>query len=256
MMPKYPVYIPSKGRAESCLTADFLLDDGVLFRLVVEPQDQRAYAERYGQDKILVLPWDNPGSVIPARNWIKEHSTRSGHERHWQLDDNIKGIVRRKDEKLRRVSSAFALAQTELFVDRYSNVAIAGLAHRNFANFRPKPFYVNHQPYCCVLVLNDIPFKWRGPYFEDADFCLQVLSAKWCTILMNVYLIEKSASMAMRGGNTDTVYRGDGRLNMVRGLQRRWPGLVKIKRRWGRPQQNLASIWNKFDHPLIRKEKS
>ena len=88
-LPRYPIYVPSKGRANRCETAKFLVMDKVPFRLVVEPQEHDEYASVYGEEKLLVLPFRDLGSVIPARNWIKEHATKDGHERHWQLDDNI-----------------------------------------------------------------------------------------------------------------------------------------------------------------------
>src|ERR1039457_6327466 len=88
VLPSYPVYIPSKGRADCCLTANCLVRDEVPFYLVVEPQDAGSYESVFGADRVLVLPWDNPGSVIPARNWIKDHATAGGHKRHWQIDDN------------------------------------------------------------------------------------------------------------------------------------------------------------------------
>ena len=38
-LPKYPVYVISKGRADNCLTPKFLIQDEVPFFLVVEPQE-------------------------------------------------------------------------------------------------------------------------------------------------------------------------------------------------------------------------
>ena len=92
LLPKYPIYIPSKGRSDICLTAQFLSKDEVPFYLVVEPQEEKQYVDTFGKKHILVLPFSNLGSVIPARNWIKEHATKNGHERHWQFDDNMRSI--------------------------------------------------------------------------------------------------------------------------------------------------------------------
>ena len=47
--PRYPVYIPSKGRADRCLTANFLDRDQCPFTLVVEEEEVDEYAERYGR---------------------------------------------------------------------------------------------------------------------------------------------------------------------------------------------------------------
>ncbi len=177
ILPKYPIYVPSKGRYKNCLTARFLTEDGVPFYLVVEEQERDLYAEKFPTAQILVLPFSNLGSVIPARNWIKEHATALGHLRHWQLDDNILRVRRFWKGKRIPCSSGVALAATEDFTDRYENVAVAGLNYQMFAiNGKMPPFCLNVHVYSCTLVLNSLPNKWRGRYNEDTDLCLQVLA--------------------------------------------------------------------------------
>ena len=179
MNPRYPIYIPSKGRAEKCLTAKFLDAEGVPFLLVVEPQEAEAYTAQFGSRRVVSLPFSNLGlGSIPARNWIKDHSTKFGHERHWQLDDNIRQMWRRIDGIKLPCESGPAFAAVEDFADRYENVAIAGMNYYMFApNRRPMPpFYINVHIYSCALVLNSIPHRWRGRYNEDTDLCLQVLA--------------------------------------------------------------------------------
>jgi pimeloyl-ACP methyl ester carboxylesterase len=256
-LPRYPIYIPSKGRIETGLTARFLARDGVPFHLVVEPQERDGYAARFGDDRVLVLPWDNPGSVIPARNWIKAHATAAGHLRHWQLDDNIRLIKRRWGDKRIPCDGGVALAVAEDFADRYENVALAGLNYTMFlpssARVRIPPFYLNTRIYSCSLILNSLPHKWRGRYNEDTDLCLQVLADGWCTILINGFAIDKIWTMQIKGDNTTTLYQGDGRLKMARSLERVWPGTVDVKRRFRRPQHVVRNAWQKFDNPLILK---
>jgi hypothetical protein len=253
-LPRYPIYIPSKGRSDQCATGSFLLSDGVPFRLVVEPQERDAYAEKFGEDRVLVLPWNNPGSVIPARNWIKEHATAEGHKRHWQLDDNISYIMRYWNGQRIRCAAGAALAATEDFVDRYENIAIAGLEYVMFAIKVTKPFTLNTRIYSCSLVLNSLPHRWRGRYNEDTDICLQVLADGYCTVLVNAFLVQKIGTMVVKGGNTATIYGGDGRLKMARSLERLWPGVVSVDRRFKRPQHVVRDSWRRFDTPLKRRD--
>ena len=251
MLPRYPIYIPSKGRADCCLTGQCFRKDGVPFRLVVEPQEREQYVTEFGAESVLVLPFSNLGQgSIPARNWIKDHATAEGHERHWQFDDNISGVWRHFRGKRYYCEAGPALRAAEDFVDRYTNIAVAGFNYVMFAVECKKPFVTNCHVYSATLFWNRLPFRWRGRYNEDTDMCLQVLAAGWCTVLFNAFLVQKLGTMLMKGGNTETLYRGDGRLKMARSLERMWPGVVETKRRFNRPQHVIKAAWRKFDTPL------
>lgn len=252
-MKRYPVYVISKGRADCCLTARFLVKDETPFSLVVEPQEAELYAARFGAERLLVLPFSNLGQgSIPARNWVWQDAQAAGVERYWILDDNIYGIERRYQGRRIRCNADLAFAAVEDFTDRYENIAIAGLNYHMFApgNREIKPFAVNVHVYSCFLIRNDLPYRWRGVYNEDSDLCLQVLAGGWCTVLVNTFLIHKVATMKMKGGNTDELYRGDGRLKMARSLERSWPGVVQTKRRFHRAQHVVANSWKYFTTPL------
>lgn len=250
--PRYPIYIPSKGRFNNCHTAKFFDKDGVPFYLVVESPEYDEYSARFGEERILVLPFTNQG-LIAARNWIKEHSTIAGYTRHWQIDDNIRNIKRFYKGKRIPIRAGIALAVSEDFADRYENIAIAGLNYRTFtfaSGLGMPPFHLNCRVYSCSLILNALPHKWRSRYNDDTDICLQVLADGWCTVLINAFLIEKITTMVVKGGNTDDLYQNDGRLKMARSLERLWPGVVKTGRRFKRPQHIVKDSWRRFDTPL------
>jgi hypothetical protein len=253
---KYPIYIPSKSRylSKDALTIRTLQHHQVPYYLVVEPQQYDEYASRWGEEGMLTLPWNNPGSVIPARNWIKEHAIANGYERHWQLDDNIRGFRRLYKGQRIPARPGLALRVVEDFTDRYKNIGISGMNYTMFGVGKLKPFQLNHHVYSCCLINNALPHKWRGRYNEDADICLQVLADGWCTVLVNVFLVEKIATMKHAGGNTQELYGGDGRAKMARSLERMWPGVVTTGRRFHRPQHVIKDAWKRFDTPLILKE--
>jgi hypothetical protein len=257
--PRYPVYIPSAGRADVCLTAKALLRDAVPFLLVVQPREREDYARRFGAERVVCLPRDNdPGAkdgLLRARNWIRDHAEASGAAKHWQLDDNISGFWRRWKARKVPCEAGLALRVAEDLTDRYENVGISGLNYYMFAPNRSRvpPFFVNAHVYSCTLVNHAAPFRWRFEYNDDADLCLQVLAGGWCTILVNVFLAWKMTTMTVKGGNTEALYSGDGRLKMARSLERAWPGVVKTSRRYGRPQHVIRDAWKGFRTPLILK---
>ena len=243
MNPNYPVHIISKGRWESRKTVKALEKIGVPYRIVIEPQELEQYSAVIDPQKILVLPFSNLGQgSIPARNWVWEHSISEGAERHWILDDNINNFFRLNNNLKVPVSDGTIFKAAEDFSDRYENVAISGLNYFMFASRKSKiaPFTMNTRIYSCILIKNDIPYRWRGRYNEDTDLSLRALKDGWCTILFNAFLAEKSVTMTMKGGNTEDLYLiENGRLKMAQSLQKQHPDVTKITRKWGRWQHSV-----------------
>jgi len=245
---RYPIYIISKGRADSRRTSIALERLGIPYSIVVEPQEYVDYADVIDPAKILTLPFGNLGQgSIPARNWVWEHARASGVKRHWILDDNISEFARLNRNENRIVRDENPFSACEDFVDRYDNVAMAGLQYRFFASYKREapPYLLNTRVYSCILLDNEARDKdgelyhWRGRYNEDTDLSLRILKDGWCTVLFNAYLCQKAATMTMSGGNTDELYQGDGRLEMARSLQRQHPDVVSIVEKWGRFQHNV-----------------
>lgn len=239
MKPKYPIYIISKGRWESRLTSKALEAMNVDYHIVVEPQEYEQYAAVIDPKKILVLPFSNLGQgSIPARNWVWEHSISIGAERHWILDDNIRSFRRLNRNIKIRVKTGACFAIAEKFVDRYENIALAGFQYYMFAiAARKMPIFTpNTRIYSCILIKNDIPYRWRGRYNEDTDLSLRALKDGWCTVLFYNFLQEKMGTMILKGGNMETLYKGNGRLLMAQSLKDQHPDVTTIKYRWGRWQ--------------------
>lgn len=242
MNPNYPIYIISKGRWESRLTSKALEARAIPYRIVIEPQEYEQYAAVIDPAKILVLPFSNLGQgSIPARNWVWEHSAASGAARHWILDDNLRHFYRRHKNRRIYLGDGTGFRAIEDFVERYKNIALAGMQYKMFApdtNKHPAVMF-NTRVYSCILIKNDIPYRWRGRYNEDTDLSLRVLKDGWCTALFYAFLADKIATLTMRGGNTDELYRGDGRYQMALSLQKQHPDVVKITRKWGRWQHQV-----------------
>lgn len=252
--PRYPIYIPSKGRHDVCYTANSFIEDGVEFKLVVEPSQYEKYCPIFGADRILVLPEDNM-RLLGSRLWIREHSIAAGHDRHWQFDDNIRAMWRLHKGRRIRCNFNIGILAAEDFTDRYKNIGISGFNYTMFVtNQAPKPYVTNCHVYSATLVNNRMSYKWRLYYNDDTDLCLQVLTGGMCTVLFNAFNVYKIKTMIVKGGNTEDLYKKDGRLVMARTLEEVWPEWVTTKWRFGRPQHVVKNSWKDFKHPLIRRK--
>lgn len=242
MNPENPVYIVSKGRWDSRLTARTLERMGVPYFIVVEPQEEKEYRQVIAGGEVLVLPFSNLGlGSIPARNWIWEHSLSEGYEWHWILDDNIEAFNRLNRNHKPVVETGAIFKAAEDFVDRYENVALAGFNYYSMCKCDDAvpAYYLNTRIYSCILIRNSIPHRWRGKYNEDTDLSLRVLKDGWCTILFNAFLCGKVASMRMSGGNTDDLYASNGRELMAKSLAEQHPNLVRVVWKFKRWQHQV-----------------
>lgn len=249
MNPNFPVYIISKGRWKSRLTAKALERMGVPFHIVVEAAEYDAYAGVIPAHKILVLPEsylldyetcdDLPADTIKgpgaARNFCWDDAVRRGYSHHWVMDDNIAAFVRLNRNLQVKVTSGTIFRCAEDFVLRYSNVALSGLQYDFFAKDRCvlPPYILNTRIYSCLLIRNDIPFRWRSRYNDDTDLCLRVLKAGWCTVLFQAFLQEKATTMTVKGGNVE-IYQGEGRRLMAETLARLHPDVARVVWKFGR----------------------
>lgn len=213
--PKYPVYIVSKGRADTMITSRSLTRMKVPHYIIIEPQDEKPYNDalvNFGLSDyvtLLIAPFSNHGDGPGrARNWAWDHSISIGADAHWVLDDNISDFYRLHRNERIRVESGVFFKVMEDFFDRYENLYIAGPQYRFFIapNQKYPPYVANTRIYSCLLIRNDCKHRWRGRYNEDTDICLRVLKDGDCTVQFNAFLQGKIATQTIKGGNTDEFY--------------------------------------------------
>lgn len=247
--PRFPIYIVSKGRWERNPTSKMLKKMNVPFFIIVEKQEYENYLNLVDKNQILILPqkyknnydrfWKNNDKKTgsgAARNYAWEHSIENGYKWHWVLDDNIESFERYNNNKKIRVYDGSIFYVSEDFALRYENLAIAGLQYANFmphSEFRP-PYRLNTRIYSCLLIRNDIPYRWRGIYNEDTDLCIRVLKDGWATVLFNAFLQGKRATGTVKGGNTKELYQ-NGTSDKSKMLFDMHPDLVKMVTRFNRP---------------------
>jgi hypothetical protein len=244
MNPDYPIYIVSKGRWESRLTSKALERMNVPYFIIIEEQEYDQYASVIDSQKILVLPrhylenydtFDDlgfskskgPGS---ARNFAWDHSISINAPWHWVMDDNIASFQRLNRNLMVKVTNGAIFKASEDFVNRYENLAIAGFNYDFFCQSKEKhpPFILNTRIYSCLLIRNDIPYRWRGRYNEDTDLSLRALKDGWCTIQFNAFIQEKAQTQTMKGGNSDEFYFREGTMPKSQMLADMHPDVAKV----------------------------
>ena len=269
--PRYPLFIVSKGRADTRYTARYLDYMNVPYRLVVEPEEYDLYVKAVG-DKNKVLQMDmsykekydtcdelglnkstGPG---PARNFVWDYSISEGYDYHWVMDDNIRSFRRyNKNEKV-KVSSGTIFAAMEDFIERYENIAMGGPNYYMFQPSRQKtpPFILNTRIYSCNFIKNSSPFRWRGRYNEDTILSLDMLSARLCTIQFNAFLQEKITTQQVKGGNSAEFYDKEGTLAKSKMQVKVYPDVSRIVKRFGRIHHHVDYSGFKVNKLIKKKD--
>lgn len=246
-LPKYPIYIVSKTRWEVRLTSDSLIEMGLKHYMIVEESQYENYKQHTDSNwvTLLILPQkyldeydtcDNLGSSRSrgpgaARNFAWDHSISLGAKRHWVMDDNQKRFFRSNQDKRYYAMSGAIFRAMEDHSDRFENCYISGPHYRFFVvpdENRP-PFVQNCRIYSCLLIQNDIPYRWRGRYNEDTDLSLRVLKDGHCTIQYNAFSTGKVVTQALAGGNTTEFYAKEGTLPKSEMIERLHPDVARVK---------------------------
>lgn len=253
VLPRYPVYVVTKGRAVNGLTTKALTVMGVPHILVVEQSELAAYqATSEGNPLVAlqVLPQEyldsydtcddlgsskskGPGA---ARNYCLDDSAAKGYAKHWVMDDNLDAFHYLTDNEKYEVETGATLAASEDFIDRFTNVPVAGLNYYSFCKKTDSvpAFVANTRIYSCLLIENGAGYRWRGRYNEDTDLSLRVLKDGLCTIQMNAFLCGKVTTQRMRGGNSQEFYDEEGTMNKSKMIEDLHPDVAKVVWRFNR----------------------
>lgn len=238
--PKYPIFIPSKGRADIASSALAIsgpstVTPAIPFTLVIEPQDEKSYRMNHPLANILILPKSNQG-VTYARQFILDYARSNGFQKYWQIDDNIKEWRVKVDGVLHQVSPLYVMAMIEQAVEEDTKIAIAGPDYQQLAGLNNKDYSVNTSVYCCVLTRSDTGINYRPEteMKEDVDFCLQHLSKGFKTTLFHKFTIKKPAvGGSHKGGLTDKYKSGLDALASEK-LCKLWPGIATLTKKGNR----------------------
>ncbi len=246
--PRYPVFIISRGRSYSRYTAKALEELQVPYFIVVEPAEFEDYAFFIDPKKILSLPYntdpENPTGPGRARNWCWDYAKKIlKSERHWVMDDNITAFYRLHKNRRIKCGDGAMFRVCEQFVDRFTNVPVAGLQYRMFCAAKSEypAFVANTRIYSCLLIDNACKRRWRGRYNEDTILSLDVLSDGDVTIQFNHFLQGKMGTQVLAGGNTDIFYHNEEMADFAKSTEDRYHSLGTLQK----------SVYLKQEYPTL-----
>jgi len=260
---RYPVCIPSKGRADVQVTGKALDCLGVDYKFFVEETEEDKYKTAVGEDKVVVMPFHDLGQgSITARNFIWDWAKEREHKRHWVVDDNIHWFCRANLTRRIQVGGGGFFNAMEDFVDRYENIAMAGPHHSGFVKVgwtAHSPVIFNTRVYSCILLDTSLSYRWRGRYNEDTDLSLRLLKDGYCTAVFCALTMQKGTTAGskgkkpMKGGNTDNVYNtNDNRWAFANSLKEQHPDLVDVIWRFGRWHHHVDYTHFKNNKPIFK----
>ena len=221
--PKYPIFVVSRGRSGEfknhishqltkmqvnhyIVVEDWDYDNYVKCKLNESPYCTILQMDMSYKDKYDVINPDLGSKIDPrngkpvtgpgaARNWAADYAKNTLKQNWcWILDDNTDQFTRYWRGRRVISHSPEIFRSCERYVDRFTNIGLAGLNYECFAigGEHIPPVIINTRIYSYGLWNLNCPYiMQRGRYNEDTIQSLDVLSHGWCTVQFNCMLADK-----------------------------------------------------------------
>lgn len=201
------IFIPSKNRVENSSILKIANENNFIINLVVEPQDEEKYRNKYEKFNYIILPENNKG-ITYVRNFIKDYTLSKLMPNYWQLDDDITGLFIREGTKLIRSDFGILNNAAKIFIE--NNIALGSLEYRQFAWSATKQLIENSFCDTCVFMQNDLTshLKYRS-YLEgkeDRDFAMQVIKDGNKTARITSFAFSNPPNGSNAGGLKEIFY--------------------------------------------------
>lgn len=242
----YPVFVPSKGRAEKLLTVNLLGD--VPHSVVVEPQEYAAYVKHMPEANVICVD-ENDRGLAYVRNYILDMGRERGGW-FWMLDDDISGFYRVEARRNVRTPAGVALGAAQEILEGHPAVVQGSLEYQQYSWSARKAYVLNGYCDVCVCIDADrasmLYFREEMDLKLDRDFTLQVLSMGYDTLRTSKVAFASPKNGSNTGG-LHSAYAQEGREEAVsRHMTSEWGGDVCQfrKKKDGRPDVKIN--WGHF----------
>lgn len=209
MKVKFPIYIPSTGRAGALKTPRLLDKFGLEYYVVVERDEGEEYKRLYPNAHVLLLPDSNYGTSSVARNYCIQHSKIFDYPAHWQLDDDISNVFCHNKAKVVHRDLVKIMTELEWMMVARPICAMVGIRVNNFLKQVTKSISVNSSITSFFLVRNT-SMKFRGTMLVDMDYQLQALKKGYILLRRDDFAFSFAPPGKQPGGYSH-IYNDDKR---------------------------------------------
>jgi hypothetical protein len=249
-LPQYPIYVPSKGRADNQKTVKLLQEHGITnFFVVVEANEYKEYAKYLPKENIVKLKGSDYGTSSVARNMCIEHSKKQGYEKHWQLDDDITSIYEHKLGKPVSKDVKTILATLEEIGEENEEVQVLGIATSASFLSQGKTEMTFATSLTSIYLLTNTDIRFRLRMLVDMDYQLQVLRSGAKTLRCNNYAFVFQTPLKNKGGYYDIYSNEKVRKECLEEFLKLnpevEPGMKKTSAGFW-VLSNISKVWGKF----------
>lgn len=240
------IYIPSKGRAGTPKTTKILDEAGLLYYMVVEPQDYHHYANAYGNQRLIVLPEDDQGLW-----YCRQHTLEQNDDWFIMLDDDIDAFRHKHfvDDKIRGVHPEAALSQ--MWKEAHLNDELGQVSLNYSMQMISETRLFIPDSFCDVAVaIHGGRVREKGIAFDrqtgikvDRDFTIQVLASGLSTVRLGLFGFSAPGIGSNEGGLCDA-YKTDEVERSCAFMEKKWGGEI-CRQVWkaNRGRLDLKIIW-------------
>lgn len=227
-MKLWPIYVPSRGRAQLSkllLAASDLLE--IDLTVVVEPQEEAAYRAAFPSLEISVLPGSNRG-IAYARNHVLDLSEAAGHDWFWMIDDDVSRFYRVANKKCVPADMVEVLLEAQ--EQAKDNIGQIALEYQQFAWSSNGKAKLNSYCDVCVAVRVATAPTYRENTKEDRDFTMQIIASGLDTVRISHLAFGAPANGSNQGGLFED-YASGKEPGWAKTLVEQWPWCCEMQKK-------------------------
>lgn len=236
----YPIFIPSKGRSQTCYFCHNLKNTGREFYIFIYKEDLNDYLKYFDKNNLIIVP-NTVNGITQKRQYMLNMARKSGLDWFWMVDDDINKFFTKpiytSDSKrsLKELTIKQFLNNSEKFVKLLDNKNIKNVFQ---IGFKKSAFGLPESPITVntdigeIHMLNakklqNIDYDLNMVALEDTDLCVRNIMNKNYNIKLNHLIFYAPKSGTGKGG-LEKVYKESGKSRGVKQFQKKYGKLIHI----------------------------